>query len=141
MEKDEGYVCIAVVGARLKFGLDKTFTFDVFRKHMDEFILKNGWNVKQLYFVSGGAKGIDSYAEKYCEMFGDKSRMIVLKPEWTDPKTGIYNRAAGLQHNTDIVEKCTHMIAFPDVKHGTGTQDSIRKCRAMGKMCHEIPLN
>lgn len=141
-EKDcEIYVCLAVVGARLKDGLEKSFTFAEFKKHMDEHILRNGWDVKRIHFVSGGAKGIDSYAEKYCEMFGDSKRMIVLKPEWKDKSTGAYNRLAGLQRNTDIVEKCTHMIAFPDLKNGSGTQDSIRKCKNLGKPCHVVPLN
>lgn len=136
----EEIVCVAVVGARLKNGLEKTFTFDTFRKHMDEYILRNGWDVKRISFVSGGAKGIDTYAEKYCEIFGDKKNMIVLKPSWKD-KNGIYNPRAGLERNTDIVHRCTHMIAFPDLKNGTGTQDSIKKCKALGKPCHEIPIN
>lgn len=103
------YVCVAVVGARLKGDLEKTFTFAKFCEHMDEYILKNGWDVKKIKFVSGGAKGVDTFARRYCHTFGTPENMIELIPEWTNKVTGKYDKLAGLKRNTDIVEKCTQL--------------------------------
>ena len=76
--------------------------------------LKNIENI-----VSGGAKGADTLGEKFSKKYG--LNIIIYKPNWN-----LHGKKAGILRNTDIVEKSTHMIAFPS-KYGKGTQDSIRK--------------
>lgn len=76
--------------------------------------------------ISGGAKGADSLAERFAREHNIK--MVVFKPEWQR-----LGRAAGLMRNTDIVNACTHVIAFPSPS-GSGTQDSIRKAKAAKKV-------
>ena len=84
--------------------------------------------------VSGGAKGADALGEAWATRH--KVKLLVLKPDWNRLKGG-----AGLERNTDIVAACTHMVAFPhdqgkrrDGKEKGGTQDSIRKAKALDKI-------
>lgn len=131
MERD---IKLAVVGARLKGDLQRTFTYAQFCEHMNEFMLRKGYDPKKLIYVSGGAPGVDTFAERYAALHG-KDNTIILKAKWSNGK------GAGFKRNTDIVATCTEMIAFPDVKNGRGTQDSIRKCKASGKECYIISLS
>lgn len=112
-------IVLAIVGSRT-FN-DKT----LFDETIEEFVVRYGIPAK---VVSGGAPGADTMGEKWARRM--KISVLVLKPNWR-PK-GKYNPRAGLERNTDIVNACTHMIAFPS-KKGSGTQDSIRKAR--GKPC------
>lgn len=113
---------LAIVGARTfkdKQLLDET---------LKEFILEYGMPQK---VVSGGARGADQMGETWAKQH--KVETLILKPKWKDAN-GKYNPRAGLDRNTDIVHACTHMIAFPS-HGGTGTQDSIRKAKELGKVC------
>ena len=76
--------------------------------------------------MSGGAKGADTLAENWAEEYGIP--ITIFRPDWK-----AYGKAAGPIRNTDIVNECTHMIAFPSVK-GKGTQDSIKKAKENGKL-------
>lgn len=71
--------------------------------------------------VSGGAAGVDTCAEIFAKKYNKK--ITVLKPDWNK-----HGRKAGILRNTDIVEKSTHLIAFPSEK-SKGTFDTIRKAR------------
>lgn len=75
--------------------------------------------------VSGGARGADSLARQWAK---EKDVPLVeFIPEWK--KLG---KKAGIVRNTDIVNACDVLIAFPS-KEGRGTQDSIRKAEKDGK--------
>lgn len=82
--------------------------------------------------VSGGARGADTLAERWARENG--IHLVVLKADWQGK-----GRAAGVLRNTDIVNLCTHLIAFPSPK-GSGTQDSVRKAKAAGKVVVEFPI-
>lgn len=82
--------------------------------------------------VSGGAKGADTLAERWAHEHG--VRLVVFKPDWQGK-----GRAVGVLRNTDIVNQCTHLIAFPS-STGRGTQDSIRKARSANKVVVVFPI-
>lgn len=109
-------IVLAIVGSR-KFENPHTF-----KKTMEKFVLKYGIPDR---VVSGGARGTDTMGEKW----GHEMHLPVTsyRPQWRDDD-GHYNKAAGLQRNTQIINDCTHVIAF--LKKGEankGTLDSIRK--------------
>ena len=109
---------LAIVGSR-------NFTdYELFKEKSQEFLLKwkesdQEFDIDNIVVVSGGAKGTDSLAEQWADEKGYEK--TIFYPDWKR-----WGRGAGLKRNTQIVEECTHMIAFPS-KSGRGTQDSIRK--------------
>lgn len=130
MESIKG-VHLAIVGVRLKGGTK--FSYEQFEENMKEYILREGISIENLTIVSGGAPGVDQYAELWANKHGCKT--IILKPDWKNK-----GNRAGLERNTDIVKECSRMIAFPDLINGRGTQDSIRKCKEANKPCFVIPI-
>lgn len=75
--------------------------------------------------ISGGAPGTDTMAEKYAKEKG--YNLIVYKADWDK-----YGKSAGPRRNTQIVNKCDHLIAYIS-KDSVGTLDTVRKCKADGK--------
>ena len=69
--------------------------------------------------VSGGAKGVDTMAKRWAKE--NEIKLEEFLPDWN-----AYGRSAGPIRNSKIIERATHVIAFPS-KHGRGTQDSIKK--------------
>ena len=110
---------LAIVGSR-------EFTdYAVFSAQVDEYIAVNG---SPASIVSGGARGVDTMAERYAKEHGIATS---IKPaQWR--VNGVYDRRAGFRRNSEIVAECTHAIAFPWVGSG-GTQDTIRKLQLAGK--------
>lgn len=96
-----------------------------------------GWGVHDLAtiecVISGGARGADTMAERWAKENGIHA--VVLKPDWQSK-----GRAAGVMRNTDIVNLCTHLVAFPSRK-GSGTQDSVRKAKGAKKVVVEFPID
>ena len=92
--------------------------------------------------VSGGAKGADTLAEKYSrEVLGKEPEVYPadwdnLEAEPCDVKINKngkqYNRLAGFNRNTTIVENSRMVIAFWTGK-SPGTKDSLRKAEKMRK--------
>lgn len=76
--------------------------------------------------VSGGAKGIDTCAEKYAHTHGIK--LTVFLPDYK--RFGRY--VAPLKRNMEIIEYSDHVIAFWD-GISRGTLFVINKCREMNK--------
>lgn len=77
-----------------------------------------------LIIVSGGASGVDTFAEQFA-----KDRMydtIIIEPEWQK-----YGPAAGPKRNTKIVEEADAVVAIWDGK-SNGTKDTIDKALAQG---------
>jgi len=77
--------------------------------------------------VSGGAKGVDTIAEKIAvkirgKFLGD-ANLIVYKAEWHK-----YGRRAGPYRNTKIVNVSDIVIAFPH-SDSIGTWDTINKAK------------
>jgi len=75
--------------------------------------------------ISGGAKGVDSLAERY--VTDNSLSMTVFKPDWAQ-----YGRAAGPIRNRHIVDAAECVIAFWDGK-SKGTLDSITYAKKIGK--------
>jgi len=75
--------------------------------------------------VSGGAQGVDSWAEDEAKKCGLGT--VVLKADW-----GRYGKQAGFLRNTEIVEQGDIVIAFWDLT-SSGTRDTIGKARIAGK--------
>jgi len=77
--------------------------------------------------ISGGAKGVDTLAEKFAdEHHISKIIFSVTKEDWNK-----YGRGAGPRRNTEIINESEFLIAFPS-KYGKGTQDSIEKAKKKG---------
>lgn len=76
--------------------------------------------------VSGGASGVDKLAERFAAEH-DK-QIKIFYPDWNT-----WGPAAGPIRNTQIINYCTHLVAFPS-KTGKGTQDSIGKALAAKKI-------
>jgi hypothetical protein len=74
--------------------------------------------------VSGGAPGVDSWAEQVAQTIG--LPVCVHRADWEKGRT------AGFTRNTTIVRDSDVVIAFWDGK-STGTLDTIEKAKALGK--------
>ncbi len=101
--------------------------YHLFKQHLVAFIEEHGEPVE---IISGGAKGADAMAERYAKE--ENLPIVVLRPEW---KT--HGRKAGILRNTDIVARCTHLLAFPS-EVGKGTQDTVKKAKRSGKIYKEV---
>jgi hypothetical protein len=78
------------------------------------------FEIKEItYIVSGGAIGADTLAEKFAQEYNIPTK--IFKPQYEK-----YGNSAPLRRNTEIVEFCTHLIAFPS-KTSRGTIDTINK--------------
>lgn len=75
--------------------------------------------------ISGGAKGIDTCAQKYAEEHGIKT--TVFKPNYER-----FGRAAPIFRNTDIVVNSDKVIAFWDGE-SRGTHNALQVCRKKKK--------
>ncbi len=84
----------------------------------------------KIVFVSGGAVGADSMAERYANENGFD--ILVIKPDWK--KDG---RRAGFSRNSEIVKYSDHLFAFVDKPTG-GSYDTIKKARKKGMMVNII---
>lgn len=76
--------------------------------------------------ISGGAKGADTFAEKYAEK--NSIQTIIHVPNYAKYKGYV----APLMRNTLIVDDCDAVLAFPS-KNGSGTQDTIKKAQKANK--------
>ncbi len=75
--------------------------------------------------VSGGAKGVDEWAQIYAEERGLKT--LIFPADWRT-----HGKRAGILRNNDIVENCDRLVAFWD-GISTGTQHSTGLARKSGK--------
>ncbi len=80
--------------------------------------------------VSGGARGVDTYAAEYAQKNGLK--LTVFLPEYT-----IYGRVAPIVRNKSIVEYADKVVAFWDGS-SRGTHSVIMYARKIGKPCEVI---
>jgi hypothetical protein len=68
--------------------------------------------------VSGGAKGVDSLAERFADE--NELKKKIYKADWSK-----YGRAAGPIRNQQIVDNANAMIAFA-TKDSKGTKNSVK---------------
>lgn len=109
----------AVIGNRE--GWDKQFVMDV---------LKKQGITKRDTIVSGGAKGVDEYAEEFAKKLGCKIELY--KPDFKIAHPYRY-----YQRNKKIAKNCDVMIAF-NKKDKSGTSQTIRFAEELGKEVRKI---
>lgn len=85
---------------------------------------------KITHIVSGGAKGADTLAKDYSEVFNIP--ITVYLPEWDQ-----YGKAAGFIRNKTIIEDCEQVIAFWN-GFSKGTEHSINLARRLNKETYII---
>lgn len=77
--------------------------------------------------VSGGAQGVDTYAEQYARQVG--AEMWILFP---DPKEPLPDRY--MDRNKEIARRCETLVAFDKGScERTGTASTINFARRLGK--------
>lgn len=109
---------VAVVGSRDYQDLDRV------RRYIEQL-------PSDTVIVSGGARGVDSVAEKAARARG--LDVIIYHPEWE--KLG---KRAGFIRNKTIVEEADLVVAFWNHK-SKGTAHTIDLARSMGKQVIVIP--
>lgn len=108
---------LSIVGSRDFSDLSLVYKFlSLIRRKKPE------WTIT---IVSGGARGVDSEAEKFADKFG--LNKIIYLADWTK------GRGAGILRNTDIINTGDYCISFWDRK-SAGTYDSIQKAKKQDKL-------
>ncbi len=107
---------------------------DRFNDVMNEFVVTYG---KPSMVIHGRARGADRLADEWAKH--NNIKCVVMKPLYDRTKDSRHNKIAPLLRNTDIINMCTHLVAFP-CNLGSGTQDAIRKARLAGKIVTEIQI-
>lgn len=82
--------------------------------------------------VSGGAKGVDTYAAEYARKNGIKLTELL-------PQYEVYGRAAPIVRNHQIVEYADEVLAFWDGS-SKGTLSVIRYCGKTNTPCRIIRM-
>ena len=108
-------VRLAIVGSR---NLDDS---DIFHRGVSKAVELWGTPCE---VVSGGALGADAMGERWAQQNGIPVR--VFKPDWN-----LYGMKAGPIRNQLLVDRSTHVLAFPS-REGKGTQDAVRRARKKG---------
>lgn len=103
---------IGIVGTR-----KPKITFEEFSKIIDDY--------KPTHIVSGGAKGIDTFAENYAKL--NNIPFTTFPPEYNK-----YGRIATFIRNQQIVDASDMIIAFSS-KESKGTIDTIRRTKRSNK--------
>lgn len=111
---------LAVVGSR--DWSSKEFVFHI----LDDI----PWHLDEI--VSGGAKGVDSFAEEWAKLNNVAAR--VFQPDWNK-----HGKSAGFIRNKDIVNAAEKVIAFWDEK-SRGTKNSIDIAREQNKLWMVLTL-
>src|SRR5574339_141298 len=93
------------------------------REIIEKFIKENF--SKDDVLVSGGAKGVDSWAQECAEKLG-------IKTEIYYPDYEKYGKPAPLMRNTVIVAQSNQIVAFWD-GISTGTLNTVTKCKKTNK--------
>jgi predicted Rossmann fold nucleotide-binding protein DprA/Smf involved in DNA uptake len=85
----------------------------------------DGEKIKFKSIISGGARGVDTLAEKYAKEIGVPVK--IYWPDWTK-----HGKAAGPIRNRQIIESADCVIAFWDEK-SPGTRSSIKIAEELKK--------
>jgi hypothetical protein len=108
---------LAIVGSRIFNNYEK------FCEIVDNYINENG---KPEFIISGGADGIDFFAELYADKYNIEKK--IYEAFWDE-----FGDAAGPIRNTKIINHCTHVLAMP-IKASRGTNDTIKKAKIKKKI-------
>lgn len=83
--------------------------------------------------VSGGASGVDTFAQEYAEVYGYPT--TIFYADWKK-----YGKSAGFIRNKQIVEYATDVVAF-QYDNSNGTQHTINLAQEAGKLREVISVN
>ena len=83
--------------------------------------------------ISGGAKGMDTVAERYADAHGIEK--LIIRPEYEK-----YGRAAPIKRNEIMVDMADAVLAVWDGE-SRGTKYTLGYARRMGKSIIEIVVN
>ena len=83
--------------------------------------------------ISGGAKGMDTVAERYADAHGIEK--LIIRPEYEK-----YGRAAPIKRNEIMVDMADAVLAVWDGE-SKGTKYTLGYARRMGKSIIEIVVN
>lgn len=119
---------LGIVGSR---DYDSDEFYEYMSSQIKEFLREKDLQIDDIECViSGGAKGVDSMAARWAKE--NKVAIKVYEADWKK-----YGKVAGPIRNALIVENSSHVLAFPS-KTGSGTQDTIRKCKMYKKYVKEF---
>ena len=122
-KKDNNKFYVGIIGSRSIEDKETVLNLiDVFLKLVENELLIPK---KDIIIVSGGAKGVDSYAVKFAK--NNNIDYIVIKPNWKK-----YGKSAGFIRNTEIVKLSDIIFAIVDKPTG-GSWDTIKKAQKQGK--------
>lgn len=115
-----------MVGSRT-YPADSEYFETLDSKEQDEVLQKGRAHVARFFshlegditIVSGGARGVDSWAAELANESG--FRLVEIRPNWKK-----YGRGAGFHRNTEIVRAADDVVAFWD-QVSNGTFDTIKK--------------
>lgn len=85
----------------------------------------NGEKIKFKSIISGGARGVDTLAERYAKEIGVPLK--IYWPDWTK-----HGKAAGPIRNRQIIENSDCVVAFWDEK-SPGTRSSLKIAEELKK--------
>lgn len=90
---------IAVVGSRV--GVTRVFVFNCLTN-----LLAEGWFGENAKVVSGGAQGVDTFAEEWASAVGfKKENVLVFRPK-------AWDKLSILKRNAEIVAAADKLVAF-----------------------------
>lgn len=110
---------LAVVGSR-------TLDHERYRVTVYKLIAIHGHDLTEI--VSGGARGIDTFAADYAREH--KVPLKVFLPDWQQ-----FGRSAGYRRNVQIIVYADEVLALWDGK-SPGTQHSVNLSRQYQRPCH-----
>ena len=94
-------------------------------RNIESFDLSKYINKEVSLIISGGAKGIDTLAEKYADKHGISK--LILRPNYN-----LYGKSAPLLRNKQMVEICDSVLIVWDGK-SNGTKYTIDYAKKRGK--------
>lgn len=115
---------IAVIGSRT------VTNYKQFKILLSKYLIEQHIDVGSVTFVSGGARGADSLAQRFANEF--ERPIIVHEALWD-----LYGKAAGYIRNVDIVKDADIVIAFWDGV-SKGTKHSIDLAKKQNKIVEII---
>ena len=102
-----------------------------FDAHVAQWISAHG---QPSVIISGEEpNGTDAMAKAYA--LENNIPYVGFPPDWRK-----HGKAAGPRRNQQIVDDCTHVLAFPS-RHGRGTQNSLEKAEVAKRHVTEIAID
>lgn len=92
-----------------------------------------GIDMEDIAFVSGGAKGVDSFVRRIVEET-HPFKLVEILPDWKK-----YGRGAAMVRNKHIIDSADMLIAFPN-NSSAGTMATIKLAKKKGIPVVTIPF-